>query len=142
MTALTEDQIANLLDRKASVGVKLLGGAAQVELFICSAEEWTYLLSHKARADGLEERVRELEIRRDELFAETKRAQRIIDELALWRERILTSRPSISAERVELILAEDARYDDGLITNAGYLAVRIAESVESDWRALVEVSPK
>ena len=74
---------------------------------------------------------------RDDLFAEVKRGQRIIDELVMFRERILTSRTGISAERVELILAEDARYDDGLIANAGFLAVKIAESVEADWQAAV-----
>lgn len=82
--------------------------------------------------------ILDLARQRDDLFAEVKRGQRIIDELVMFRERILTSRTGISAERIQLILAENAEHDSGgSLANAPYLAVQIASSVEADWRAAV-----
>lgn len=74
-------------------------------------------------------REAEAKAKRDEHFAEIKRAQAIIDDLRAERERRLTA--IINADWINLVLAEDARIEYGRLVNGPYLAVKIAEAAEA-----------
>lgn len=74
---------------------------------------------------------------RDHLFAETKRAQSIINGLSADRERLLAE--AVSADEINLILSEDARTEGGELANAPYLAVKIAEAIEARIQKILKV---